>query len=45
MSERAEQLRAPESVLPHRPPFLFLDEVTTLDPSGTATGRWHLSGT
>ena len=34
----------PESVLPHRPPFLFVDEIVALEPGVTATGRWHLTG-
>ncbi len=34
----------PDSVLPHRPPFLFVDEVTALEPGQSATGLWHLSG-
>lgn len=34
----------PESVLPHRPPFLFVDEVTALVPGQSATGRWTLKG-
>lgn len=34
----------PDSVLPHRPPFLFVDEVTALEPGRSAAGRWHLSG-
>lgn len=34
----------PSDVLPHRPPFLFVDEVTALEPGQSATGRWHLSG-
>jgi 3-hydroxyacyl-[acyl-carrier-protein] dehydratase len=37
-------LASPESVLPHRPPFLFLDEVTALDPGGFAEGYWQLTG-
>jgi 3-hydroxyacyl-[acyl-carrier-protein] dehydratase len=36
-------LPRPEEVLPHRSPFLLLDEVTSLDGT-TATGRWHLIG-
>jgi 3-hydroxyacyl-[acyl-carrier-protein] dehydratase len=36
-------LPAPAEVLPHRPPFLLLDEVTSLS-GGTATGHWHLTG-
>jgi 3-hydroxyacyl-[acyl-carrier-protein] dehydratase len=31
-------------VLPHRAPFLFVDEVTELVPSRSAVGRWHLTG-
>ena len=34
----------PEDVLPHRAPFLFVDEVTELDPGRRARGRWHLTG-
>jgi 3-hydroxyacyl-[acyl-carrier-protein] dehydratase len=34
----------PEDLLPHRPPFLFVDEVTELVPATSAKGRWHLSG-
>jgi 3-hydroxyacyl-[acyl-carrier-protein] dehydratase len=37
-------LRAPAEVLPHRPPFLFLDEVVELDVGATAKGRWRLTG-
>ena len=34
----------PADVLPHRPPFLFVDEVTALEPGQSASGRWHLTG-
>lgn len=34
----------PDEVLPHRPPFLFVDEITEVVPGRSATGRWHLSG-
>lgn len=34
----------PASVLPHRPPFLFVDRVTALVPGQTATGEWTLTG-
>jgi len=34
----------PEDVLPHRPPFLFVDEITDLVPGESARGHWHLSG-
>jgi 3-hydroxyacyl-[acyl-carrier-protein] dehydratase len=37
-------LPAPADVLPHRPPFLFVDEVTTLVPGESAQGRWRLTG-
>jgi 3-hydroxyacyl-[acyl-carrier-protein] dehydratase len=31
-------------VLPHRPPFLFVDEVTEIVPSRSACGLWRLTG-
>ncbi len=34
----------PADVLPHRPPFLLVDEVTELEPGQRAQGRWHLTG-
>ena len=34
----------PEEVLPHRPPFLFVDEVVEVVPGESARGRWHLTG-
>lgn len=34
----------PLEVLPHRPPFLFLDEVVRLEPGVGAAGRWRLHG-
>jgi 3-hydroxyacyl-[acyl-carrier-protein] dehydratase len=37
-------LRAPAEVLPHRPPFLLLDEVTSLSVGERAAGVWHLTG-
>ncbi|HYA44120.1 MAG TPA: 3-hydroxyacyl-ACP dehydratase FabZ [Acidimicrobiales bacterium] len=37
-------LPRPAEVLPHRPPFLFVDEVTAIDPGGSASGRWRLTG-
>jgi 3-hydroxyacyl-[acyl-carrier-protein] dehydratase len=40
----AHLLPAPADVLPHRPPFLLIDEVTELVPARSARGRWHLSG-
>jgi 3-hydroxyacyl-[acyl-carrier-protein] dehydratase len=38
------ELPRPADVLPHRPPFLFVDEVTALDPGVAAAGRWSLRG-
>lgn len=37
-------LPRPEDVLPHRPPFLFVDEITELSPPTTAKGFWQLTG-
>jgi 3-hydroxyacyl-[acyl-carrier-protein] dehydratase len=34
----------PSAILPHRPPFLFVDEIVALEPGVGATARWHLSG-
>ena len=34
----------PDEVLPHRPPFLFIDEVTELVDGESAVGVWNLSG-
>jgi 3-hydroxyacyl-[acyl-carrier-protein] dehydratase len=37
-------LPSPAEVLPHRSPFLFVSEVTAVDPGVSARGRWDLSG-
>ena len=37
-------LPAPADVLPHRFPFLFVDEVTEIVPSTSARGVWRLTG-
>ncbi|CAB4877348.1 unannotated protein [freshwater metagenome] len=34
----------PADVLAHRPPFLFVDEITALQPGVSATGLWRLTG-
>jgi len=34
----------PDEVLPHRPPFLFVDELDEVVPGISARGRWHLTG-
>ena len=38
------ELPRPDQVLPHRPPFLFVDQVTALLPGHSATGLWNLTG-
>lgn len=35
-------LPAPAELLPHRSPFLFVDELVALEPGASATGRWRL---
>ena len=37
-------LPRPQDVLPHRPPFLFVDEVTELVAGESARGTWRLTG-
>lgn len=34
----------PDEVLPHRPPFLFVDEVSEVVPASSARGSWTLTG-
>jgi 3-hydroxyacyl-[acyl-carrier-protein] dehydratase len=34
----------PTTWLPHRPPFLFVDEVLDVVPGRSARGRWSLTG-
>lgn len=34
----------PEDLLPHRPPFLFVDEIIDLEPGVSARGTWRLTG-
>jgi 3-hydroxyacyl-[acyl-carrier-protein] dehydratase len=34
----------PMDILPHRPPFLFVTAVTSVEPGHSAAGRWELSG-
>ncbi len=35
---------APAEVLPHRPPFLFIDEILELRPAEYGRGTWTLTG-
>lgn len=37
-------LPAPIDVLPHRPPFLFVDRISVLETGVRAVGHWHLTG-
>ena len=37
-------LPAPAEVIPHRPPFLFLDEILEVEAGVSAKGRWRLTG-
>lgn len=39
-----QALPSPSSVLPHRPPFLFVDQVTAIEPGRSASGVWRLTG-
>jgi len=40
----SDPLPKPIDVLPHRPPFLFVDEITALEVGKSARGVWHLTG-
>ncbi len=44
MSSVPSPLPHPAEVLPHRPPFLFVDELVSVVPATSAVGRWHLTG-
>jgi 3-hydroxyacyl-[acyl-carrier-protein] dehydratase len=37
-------VRDPSRYLPHRPPFLLLDEVLSVEPGKSARARWTLTG-
>ena len=37
-------LPRPQDLIPHRDPFLFLDEIVEMVPGDHARGRWHISG-
>ncbi|MGC8627181.1 MAG: 3-hydroxyacyl-ACP dehydratase FabZ [Acidimicrobiales bacterium] len=40
----APGLPRPVDLLPHRHPFLFVDELTALDPGRSVSGYWRLTG-
>ena len=37
-------LPSPADLLPHRPPFLLVDELTSIVPGESAAGVWRLTG-
>ena len=43
-SEPRHGLAAPETLIPHRPTFLFVDQLDELIPGERVSGRWHLTG-
>ena len=40
----SDGLPAPIDLIPHRPPFLLVDELTELVAGERASGRWHITG-
>ncbi len=38
------ELPSPADLLPHRPPFLLVDEITSIVPGESAAGVWRLTG-
>ena len=41
MTLNQEQIK---EIIPQREPFLFVDEMTELEPGKRGTGLWHLTG-
>lgn len=37
-------MKRPEELIPHRAPFLFVDEIVDLEPGKRAVARWNLKG-
>ncbi len=37
-------LPSPAELLPHRPPFLLVDELVSIEPGTSAVGIWRLTG-
>ena len=44
MTDGGAALPAPADLIPHRPPFLLVDELVELVAGERAVGRWHISG-
>ncbi|HMM48052.1 MAG TPA: 3-hydroxyacyl-ACP dehydratase FabZ [Miltoncostaeaceae bacterium] len=42
MADHPARLPAPTDLLPHRPPFLFVDEILALEPGVSARARWYV---
>jgi len=40
----SDALPSPADLIPHRPPFLLVDELTELVVGERASGRWHITG-
>ncbi len=40
----SQELPTPSELLPHRAPFLFVDEIVELEPGVRCVALWHLSG-
>lgn len=37
-------MTTPEDLIPHRAPFLFVDEIVLLEPGKKAVAKWRLTG-
>jgi 3-hydroxyacyl-[acyl-carrier-protein] dehydratase len=37
------ELPQPSTIIPHRAPFLLVDQITALEPGQSASGIWHLT--
>jgi 3-hydroxyacyl-[acyl-carrier-protein] dehydratase len=44
MPDKLPAFPHPTEILPHRSPFLFVDEIVAVEPGISATGLWHLTG-
>jgi 3-hydroxyacyl-[acyl-carrier-protein] dehydratase len=40
----SEPSLVPSDYIPHRPPFLLVDEMVSIDPGLSAVGKWTLKG-
>ena len=44
MGWRGPKWTALSALLPHRPPFRFVDAVDSCEPGTDTVGRWHITG-